>query len=941
MQGRREELEHLVTCALAADGAALTGCLILGATGVGKTTLLEAGLGRLSGTMQTVVCRADELDQGVPFSLFIEISHRLRWSSPELRASADDLDAIFANRQQSELSDYMFEVSRWLRGLFRSTGLTGLVLACEDIHNVDRESLRLVSALIRTTPDVPLSIILTSRYGYEDRIGDVRRLLERSSSRGAGVVLELGPLDDDSVRAIAEAVMQQPLSTEVVQDIIEHSGGNPFLVTQCTPVLLDGNRTLTPTSPLTPSDTPPLPSSNSRLVLARFFPVEDERFQLAQAVSLFRGGVSIHNPALVPLAAAFGITDPESLATAWDALVFSGTLKRDRDNGDIYHLLHPLVGDALYDSIGPARRPHLHRMIASQLSSADSGGRRVFEIATHYLLACGGEPDEQAAVACLHAATVTEESASAVAALWLERSLDLLPAGDERRAVTTVRLIYAYLATGAARQAEEASAAAEREFSKGPRYSWMALPAAISYLTAGRPEKSKRLFQNLEIDGLNPKMRFWVASFRPLALLNCEEYEEARQAYDEAVAFERSAPAEPSVASSLAHATMAGYCAVMGRSEDYERHFHSCLEVLELAPRPNRREIMASMVYLDLIGPGRLSQVGDLLSDSYGRVLDDRELALLGSGSATAWTMIHWMRGDLSLTRKVARHVVSEMQASGGMLTSPGMMAVEVMMNVELGLLRRAREVGDQLESGSPGNHGYVAVARAKLLAADGRNADAREMLSDFLNHAYSLGVMTGVTLAAENLVGLLIEVGRVEEAQAVADEAYARTAPLNWPLQTMYALRARGIARSDIADVASALELCRTIGLGHEELVCELHLARLGESTRERLDRALAGFQATGAVASERLTLLEYRRHGLKAPRTGKRNAAATGDLTRSEQQVADLVVQGHSNRQVASRLHVSIKTVELHLTHIYAKKGVSSRTELAAQMLQNPDDE
>jgi DNA-binding CsgD family transcriptional regulator len=38
-------------------------------------------------------------------------------------------------------------------------------------------------------------------------------------------------------------------------------------------------------------------------------------------------------------------------------------------------------------------------------------------------------------------------------------------------------------------------------------------------------------------------------------------------------------------------------------------------------------------------------------------------------------------------------------------------------------------------------------------------------------------------------------------------------------------------------------------------------------------------------------------------------------------------------SNRQVAAELFVSVKTVQFHLTHIYAKLGVGSRAELAAQ--------
>ena len=44
-------------------------------------------------------------------------------------------------------------------------------------------------------------------------------------------------------------------------------------------------------------------------------------------------------------------------------------------------------------------------------------------------------------------------------------------------------------------------------------------------------------------------------------------------------------------------------------------------------------------------------------------------------------------------------------------------------------------------------------------------------------------------------------------------------------------------------------------------------------------------------------------------------------------------LVAVGMSTRQVAAELFVSVKTVQFHLTHIYAKLGVGSRAELAAQ--------
>jgi len=64
--------------------------------------------------------------------------------------------------------------------------------------------------------------------------------------------------------------------------------------------------------------------------------------------------------------------------------------------------------------------------------------------------------------------------------------------------------------------------------------------------------------------------------------------------------------------------------------------------------------------------------------------------------------------------------------------------------------------------------------------------------------------------------------------------------------------------------------------------------------------------------------------------------NTASTsigwGPLTRREIDVARLVVEGHSNRQIAASLVVSERTVGTHLDHIYAKLGVSSRTAVAS---------
>jgi DNA-binding NarL/FixJ family response regulator len=55
---------------------------------------------------------------------------------------------------------------------------------------------------------------------------------------------------------------------------------------------------------------------------------------------------------------------------------------------------------------------------------------------------------------------------------------------------------------------------------------------------------------------------------------------------------------------------------------------------------------------------------------------------------------------------------------------------------------------------------------------------------------------------------------------------------------------------------------------------------------------------------------------------------------LTPGELRIARLVAAGATNRQTAAWLHISPKTVEAHLTHMYRKTGARSRTELACRM-------
>ena len=63
------------------------------------------------------------------------------------------------------------------------------------------------------------------------------------------------------------------------------------------------------------------------------------------------------------------------------------------------------------------------------------------------------------------------------------------------------------------------------------------------------------------------------------------------------------------------------------------------------------------------------------------------------------------------------------------------------------------------------------------------------------------------------------------------------------------------------------------------------------------------------------------------------KRPASGWGALTPAERDVVRLVSEGLGNNDIATRLFVSPRTVQTHLTHVYTKLGVSSRVQLVQE--------
>jgi DNA-binding NarL/FixJ family response regulator len=67
-------------------------------------------------------------------------------------------------------------------------------------------------------------------------------------------------------------------------------------------------------------------------------------------------------------------------------------------------------------------------------------------------------------------------------------------------------------------------------------------------------------------------------------------------------------------------------------------------------------------------------------------------------------------------------------------------------------------------------------------------------------------------------------------------------------------------------------------------------------------------------------------------------RTRGATG-LTETERRIAGLAVAGLTNKEIAARVFVTVRTVETNLSKVYAKLGVRSRTELATRLSRAAD--
>ncbi|MGH9262802.1 MAG: AAA family ATPase, partial [Acidimicrobiales bacterium] len=212
--------------------------LVRGEAGIGKSRLV-AELAGVAGELghPVVVGRADDLDHGIPFAAFRDLLARLEPDGPGAE-EADGLRAAIEGHQAEADAEHLTAVFAAAARLLRALAAGGpVVLALEDLHVADGESLALAALLIRLA-GLPVLTVVTLRPG--GGAAELEQLCERMAFDGRGSVIDLEPLGRDDTRALAGAVIGAELDDGLTAAVVEASRGNPFFAGEVAQSLVDG-----------------------------------------------------------------------------------------------------------------------------------------------------------------------------------------------------------------------------------------------------------------------------------------------------------------------------------------------------------------------------------------------------------------------------------------------------------------------------------------------------------------------------------------------------------------------------------------------------------------------------------------------------------------------------------------------------------------------------
>jgi DNA-binding CsgD family transcriptional regulator len=324
-------------------------------------------------------------------------------------------------------------------------------------------------------------------------------------------------------------------------------------------------------------------------------------------------------------------------------------------------------------------------------------------------------------------------------------------------------------------------------------------------------------------------------------------------------------------------------------------------------------------------------------------VLSDRQVTLARDAGAlialplafTTRAGVHLSAGEFTDAASMVAQAESVAEATGSSIAPYGVLALAVFRGEEAQAAQLIQTATDDAgRRGEGGGLSSVDWAAAVLGNSLGRYEEA-------LAAAQRASEDSPVARFAGWALAELVEAAVRSAVPERAAGALRRLSGIARACGTDWALGAEARSRALVSDGAAAENLYREAidRFGRAGLRVDLARARLiyGEwlrrqrrrrDARDQLGRAYQIFDSIGAAAFAERARIELRATGARAL---KRTTGTPDVLTAQEALIARLASQGASNPQIAAQLFISPATVAYHLGKVFAKLGISSRSQLA----------
>jgi DNA-binding CsgD family transcriptional regulator len=898
--GREAELAALDT--FVGSGHASEALVLTGGPGIGKTTLWEAGveLARQRG-LRALSARGSDSETQLSFAALIDLldgvgrEELVSLPLPQLHA----LEAALLRAEPSGDPPPPAAISVGFLNALRALAVQGpLLLAVDDVQWLDGASAEALAFALRRLEGWPVRFLFAKRSRSSS-------MLEQAYGPKGLHRLEVLPLSLGATQRLLRQRLGLSLSRHVLRRVVDATLGNPLFT-------LELGRALAERGPLGIGEEVPLPDTVEELLGTRVgaLPAPARRLVLAVALS-----------GELPISQLVEIGPPAALDDALD----SGVLVVD---GDRVRPAHPLFATAAKTRARAGERRDLHLALA-QLATDDESK------ALHLALATDRPDPELAATVETAAAAAAARGARHKAVVLAEHALWLTPRAATERSERLL-VLGGYLV--AAGEKQRLTDLLSPELETLPRGA--ARVQALLLLTEGvvgtNDEIRNYLLDALWESGDDPVLRasVLVELVTNDVVIRLEGIPGAETSALEALEIARRAGSH--LERPALHAV--GWArALRGRAiDDVVEQFRAVSEVPPyLAESPER------VAGLRLTWRGEVEQARAVLTpllaladergESYSYSLQRLHMCQLelraGNWEAVEGLLDDWAESSERVMWPMYERCRALLAAGRGLPDEAERWAAETFTRAEATGIR-----WDRLEA-------LRARGAAASLAKEPERA--AECLRAVWEHTRHEGIdEPGVFPVAPDLVKSLVELGELEEAKAVTVRLRELAEGQEHPWGLATAKRCDAVVRLAAGyDEAAAAMLEQAgaeygeLGLRFDRALAMLDLGRAQRrakkwgAARASLEQAVAELDELGSPGWAEQARSELARVGARRPQP-------TGELTPAERRVVELAVDGLANKEIARTLFVSVRTIEVHLKHAYAKLGIRSRTQLARRL-------